>query len=135
VCVDGAHAGTNPRNYNYRKHSLGDKWRTLGAVHYIHSAHNASTTITRRLFFVYHFDNNKIMFGGWSSAMRSTLRNQRSRVQIPVVNRVFVINSYTCSRVLAVYMYTPGLCAFSTKLTYILRYHTLNLKSKKKIFL
>jgi hypothetical protein len=29
----------------------------------------------------------------------------RSRVQIPVVSRVFVINNYTCSRVMAVYTY------------------------------
>jgi hypothetical protein len=42
---------------------------------------------------------------GWSSGLRSRLQNQRSRVQIPVVSRGFCENKYTCSRVMAVYVY------------------------------
>jgi hypothetical protein len=45
------------------------------------------------------------MTAGWSSGLWSSLRNQRSRVQIPVVSRVFVMNNYTCLRVMAVYIY------------------------------
>jgi hypothetical protein len=57
------------------------------------------------------------MTAGWSIGLR--LRNKRFRVQIPVVSRGFVMNNYTCSRVMAVYiyyyqynLYLYGLCMF-----------------------
>jgi hypothetical protein len=39
---------------------------------------------------------------GWSSGVGSRLRNQRSRVQI--LSRGFVMNNWTCSRVMAVFI-------------------------------
>jgi hypothetical protein len=47
-----------------------------------------------------------VMTAGWSSGLRTRLRNQRSWFQIKFkVSRVFVMNNYTCSRVMAVYIY------------------------------
>jgi hypothetical protein len=41
---------------------------------------------------------------GWSNGLRSRLRNQRFRVHVPEVGGGFCYN-YTCSRVMAVYIY------------------------------
>jgi hypothetical protein len=59
-----------------------------------------SITITEPISKVY-----LIMTAGWSSGLWLRLRNQRSRVQVLVVARAFVMNNYTCSRVMAVYIY------------------------------
>jgi hypothetical protein len=46
-----------------------------------------------------------VLTAGWSSCLRSRLRNQMSRFRILVASRGLCDEHYTCSRIIAVYIY------------------------------